>query len=216
MWYSNAGTWTPQNGRWADWSPTLWRCPVCGAEGRVMAADIVIRGGLVVDGTGAPAAPRRRGHHGRPHQRHRRQPRWPHRSRCQRLPCVAGLHRHPHALRRAGLLGSGADPVVFSRRHHCRRGQLWLLDRADPARAPRVDRPDAAKGRGHGCRHAGRRHPVGLRDVPRVSRIGRKPRHGAQLRGLHRAHARCASTCSATRPPTAWRPTTRSTACRAW
>ena len=33
------------------------------------------------------------------------------------------------------------------------------------------------------------RHPVGLRDVPRVPGLGRAARHGAQLRRLHRPHA---------------------------
>ena len=108
------------------------------------------------------------------------------------MPAVAsrraGLHRHPHALRRAGVLGSRADAVVLPRRHHSGRRQLRLLDRADAARAPRADRADAAEGRGHGCRGAGRGHPMGIRDVPRVPRVGRKARHGAQLRRLHRPH----------------------------
>ncbi len=42
----------------------------------------------------------------------------------------ARLHRHPHPLRRAGLLGSGAPAVVVPRRHHRRRRQLRLHDRA--------------------------------------------------------------------------------------
>ena len=100
-----------------------------------MAADLVIRGGTVVDGTGAPgvradvaitggkvseigtgldgkAVARRR----RPRRR-------------------ARLHRHPHPLRRAGLLGPGAHPVLLPRRHHGRR-------RATAASRSRPTRPE--------------------------------------------------------------------------
>ena len=38
---------------------------------------------------------------------------------------------------------------------------------------PRPDRPHAREGRGHGPRVARGRHPVGVRDVPRVPRRGR-------------------------------------------
>ena len=135
-----------------------------------MAADIVIRGGTVFDGSGAPGraadvaiadgvireiGPDLRG-----------EPR----ARRVGLRGRARVHRHPHALRRAGVLGSGAAAVVVPRRHHRGRGQLRLHDRADPARAPRHDRAHARERRGHGPRDAGRGHRVGVRDVPRVPR----------------------------------------------
>ena len=135
---------------------------------RPMPADIVIRGGTVFDGSGAPGRvadvaiadgvireigtePARRA-----------------RARRVGLRGRARLHRHPHPLRRAGVLGSGAAAVVVPRRHHRGRRQLRLRDRADPPRAPRRDRAHARERRGHGPGDAGRGHRLGLRDVPRV------------------------------------------------
>ena len=115
-----------------------------------MPADIVIRGGTVFDGSGAPGraadvaiadgvireiGPNLRGDA---------------RARRVGLRGRARLHRHPHALRRAGVLGSGAAAVVVPRRHHRGRRQLRLHDRADPPRAPRRDRAHARERRGHG------------------------------------------------------------------
>ena len=108
----------------------------------------------MVDGTGAPARARRR------------------RDRRRRIVAIgdgldgdavsstptgrvvdARLHRHPHPLRRAGVLGPGAHAVVLARRHVGRRRQLRLLDRAEPARAPRLDRAHA-RTRSRTCRRA--------------------------------------------------------------
>ena len=49
-------------------------------------------------------------------------------------------------------------------------------------------RPHAAPRRGHEPPHARSRDPVGLRDVPRVPRLRRAPRQRPQLRVLRRAH----------------------------
>ena len=152
--------------------------------------ELVIRGGTVVDGTGAPGpgatSPSSDGRiteigddvstgdAGARRRRPRRRPR---------------LHRHPHALRRPGVLGPGAHPVVLPRRHDRRRRQLRLLDRADPCRAPRPDRPHARERRGHGRRHARRRASRGtIRDLPRVPRRGRAQRAWASTSRRYVGH----------------------------
>ena len=103
-----------------------------------MPADLVIRGGTVYDGSGAPGVVadvavaagviREIG------------PNLTRRSRARRvgLRGHSGLHRHSHALRRTGVLGPGAAAVVVPRRHDCGGGQLRLFDRADAAGAPRA------------------------------------------------------------------------------
>ena len=80
------------------------------------------------------------------------------------------LLRHPHPLRRAGVLGPGAHVVVLARRHVGRRRQLRLLDRADAPRAPRRHRAHAPGSRGHVGAHARRRHRLELRDLRRIPR----------------------------------------------
>ena len=101
----------------------------------------------------------------------------------------AGLHRHPHPLRRPGLLGPGADAVVLPRRHHRGRRQLRVLDRADPARAPRADRPHARERRGHGRRRARRPASRGtFATFPEYLDVGRAPRLGLNFARLHRPH----------------------------
>ena len=97
--------------------------------------------------------------------------------------CVgrAGLHRHPHPLRRPGVLGPGAAAVVVAGRHHGGRRQLRLHHRADPPRAPRRDRAHARERRGHGRRVAHRGDRVGLPDLPRVPGAGAPAGHGHQL-----------------------------------
>ena len=108
--------------------------------------------------------------------------------------CVVapGLHRHPHALRRAGVLGPRAHAVVLPRRHDGGRRQLRVLDRADARRAPRAHRPHARERRGHGRRRARRGHPVGLRDLPRVPGVGRRTTASASTSPPTSATPRCA------------------------
>ncbi len=99
-----------------------------------MTADVVIRGGTVVDGTGAAGRVAdvavTDGHH----LRDRDGPRRPARARRLGPDGDAGLHRHPHALRRPGVLGPGAHAELLARRDDGRRRQLRLLDRARAAR----------------------------------------------------------------------------------
>ena len=98
--------------------------------------DLVIRGGTVVDGTGAPArtadvadhatasSPRWDGSTGRGARGDRRRRRARH----------AGLRRHPHALRRSGHVGRAAHAELLARRHHRGDGQLRRRLRAGGAR----------------------------------------------------------------------------------
>ena len=72
--------------------------------------DLLIRGALLVDGSGAE--PRRGGSRGerRPDRRNRAHQRRGARDRRCRRPCAhAGHHRQPHALRRPDHLGSAAS-----------------------------------------------------------------------------------------------------------
>ena len=100
--------------------------------------DLVIRGGTVVDGTGAPARTAdvaitggtitevgRVDGPAAPRGRRRRPARHPR------------LRRHPHPLRRPGDLGRRPHPVVLARRHHRGAGQLRRRLRPGPARRPR-------------------------------------------------------------------------------
>ena len=154
-----------------------------------MSADVVIRGGTLVDGTGAP---RRRadiaitdgvvsdigtGLDGRREL-----------DAAGHIvsPGFVDIHTHYDA---QVFWDPALSPVLLARRHERGRGQLRVLDRAGATRAPRAARADAATRRGHVPRHAVRRRPVGgLRDVPAVLRRDRVARHAPQLRVLRRPH----------------------------
>ena len=170
--------------------------------------DEVIKGGTVIDGTGAPGRVADVGiRDGRivavgqidedaddRHRRHR-----PHRH--------AGRRRPPHPLRRAAPLGPGRHPVDQPRRHHRHRRQLRLHPRSPAARPGRGRLPaaDDVPGRGHAPPRAaaGRLELGDLRGVPRPARgqdrrqrrLPRGPlrhpplRHGRRLRG-QRGHPR--------------------------
>ena len=161
--------------------------------------DLVIRGGRVVDGTGAPArvadvaiddgviteigtvdgraAPR---------------------ARRRRPARHARLRRHPHASRRAARVGSDRELVVLARRDDDRRRQLRGDVRARAARRPRVPRRDDGVGRGHPAGEHPRRPPVGLGGLRRLPRLARPDPQGRARRRHGRPLARFATTRCAT------------------
>jgi hypothetical protein len=153
--------------------------------------DLLIRGGTVVDGTGAPA---RRGDVGVRN------------GKIAAVGEVAGtaaqtldadgavvapgfvdIHTHYDA----GVLGSHAHRIAVARRDDRGDGQLRLRRRADAAGAP-----FSSYARWRTSRHVDRCHPrrhrprVALRDDPRVPRRGRAARHGDQRRRAGRPHRR--------------------------
>ena len=157
--------------------------------------DRVVRGGTVIDGTGAPGAARRHRHPRRSDRRHRGaaragRGRGRRGRRSHRLP---RLRRPAHPLRHPGLLGPHALAVAVPRRHHGDRRQLRLLRGA--ARADRVGLPhaDARPGRGHAARDAVGGHRLGLdlvRLVPRPPRRHDHPERGLPRRPLGGAAGR--------------------------
>ena len=156
--------------------------------------DLVIRNGLLVDGSGAPSrpadvaidgdrivevtGPERPG--GPPGDRRRRPARHP------------GLRRHPHPLRRPGHLGPGGHPVGLARRDHRRHGQLRRRLRPGRARSPRLADPTHGGRRGHPRHGAGRGDELELGELPRVPRRARAhaPGHGRRGPGAPRRGAR--------------------------
>ena len=147
--------------------------------------DVVIRGGSIVDGTGAPARPRRRRHPRRADRRGRRDRRARDPGdRRRRQDRRARLRRRPHALRRAGVLRHHAEPVTAPRRDDRDRRELRLHDRAARSGARRLPHAHARPGRRHVGVRAGRRRAVGLEVVRRLPRPDR--RHARAQRRLPR------------------------------
>ena len=142
-----------------------------------MTADLVIRNGTVVDGTGGAAAPGRR--------RHRRataSSRWATTSAAGRRELDAdgpagdpGLRRSPHPLRRPGHLGPAAGPVVPPRGDHRGHGQLRRRLRPGGPGPPRLAHRHDGRRRGHPRHRPARGPAVGLGVVPRVPRRPRPP-----------------------------------------
>ena len=182
-----------------------------------MPADLAIRDGTVVDGSGDPGRPAdvaiTGGRieeigpdlHGSTGDR---------RHRVHRRPRV---HRHPHPLRRPGVLGPGPAPLLVPGGHHGGRRQLRLHHRPHPARAPRGHRGQTLENvedMNAGLAHRG--HRVGVRDLPRVPGAGAQSGAPSSTSPATSATARCASTSWATPPTSGPPPPRRSTGCAGW
>ena len=167
-----------------------------------MAHDLVIRNGLVVDGTGAEPVRADVRDRRRPHCRRRRgrRPRDPGDRRGGPVR-HAGLRRHPHASRRAARLGPDRILVLLARRHVGGARQLRRHLRALQAGRSAVPRRDDGVRRGHPGRLDHGRPGLGLGVLRRVPGRRRphaeghqRGRHGRPLRGPHsrdgRARAR--------------------------
>ena len=141
-------------------------------------ADIVIRNGTVVDGTGAAPflgdveVADGRDHRGGARRRARDRGQGDRRRRAARHP---GVRRHPHPLRRPGRPGTRSGAVLAARRHHHRDGQLRRRVRPRRARPPRLAHRPARGRRGHPRHRAGRGPHLGLGDLPRVPGLARPP-----------------------------------------
>ena len=145
--------------------------------------DLVIKGGTVVDGTGAPARTADVAvTDGRITEVGEVDGRGAARDRRRRPARHARLRRHPHALRRSGHVGPAAHAVVLARRHHGRDGQLRRRLRARRARPSRLAHRADGRRRGHSRRRAVSRHPVGVGVVPRVPRHARPSAEGDRHR----------------------------------
>ena len=155
-----------------------------------MKADLVIRGGTVVDGTGAPpfeadvvVAGDRIAAIGR-HDGPAREV-----IDARGKIVTPGLRRRPHAPRRADHLGSARLAVEPARRHLGGRRQLRRRLRAVQAGGPRL--PDVPHGgrRGHPARRHARRAALELGDLPRVPRRARGAAARPQRRRPHQPRA---------------------------
>ena len=104
----------------------------------------------------------------------------------RRAGAGARHHRRPHPLRRADHLGSLRRSLAGARRHHGGDGQLRLHHRALQARRPRPHHAPPHPRRGHVARRAARRHPLGLRELPAISRHAAEPGRRPQRRLLRR------------------------------
>ena len=137
----------------------------------------LIRGGLVVDGTGAPAEVARRRRPRRPHRARRRG-----RARLARAstrpaswwrPGFVDLHTHYDAQLTWDPVG---QPVAAARRHHRLRRQLRVHARPGGRGARRLPDADDGPGRGHAPRGARGRAAVGLDALRRLVRSPRRRR----------------------------------------
>ena len=158
-----------------------------------MAYDLLIKNGLIVDGSGMPAFPRRCRHQerqdrrdrqierrGRPHDRRRRPRRRPR------------LYRQPLPLRRPGHLGSALHLLARAWRHHRDLRQLLVVvgagaqgHRGTAGRVPLLCRSDPDGGVAHGRVRLGDDRPIHgpSRQTPRHQcRQSDRPYRGAPLR----------------------------------
>ncbi len=138
--------------------------------------DLLIRGGTVVDGSGAPAAAGRRGRARRSRggcgrDRRARRPS----DRRRRPPGDAGLRRPPHPLRRPAVVGPDGQSLPAARGDHRDRRQLRIL--TGPGRPRTLSLSGAHDGPRRGHAHRRSRAPrLVVELVRRVARPARRVR----------------------------------------
>ena len=152
------------------WVPCWLGCgrpsPRPTSDERTSMHDLVIRGGTVVDGTGAPTVTADVAiddgvivEVGRVETRGRRE------LDADGLLVTPGLRRRAHPLRRPGHVGPAPHAVVLARRDHRGARQLRRRLRAGRARSSRVAHRADGGCRGHPRQRPLRGHGVGLGDA---------------------------------------------------
>ncbi len=158
-----------------------------------MAHDLVITGGTIVDGTGAPPF---RGDVAIDGDRVAAvgevDPRCTHDRRCGANRGTR-FRRWPHAPRRAARVGPDRLVVVLARRHVGRARQLRCDLRPVPPRRPAVPRRADGVGGGHPRRQHPRRPPVGLGDATASTSRRSTRSHGASTSAAWSGTAQCGS-----------------------
>ncbi len=168
--------------------------------------DLVIRGGTVVDGTGAPARTADvavdDGRISEVGDRSGAQPPATTIDADGLLVTPGWVDIHTHFDGQA-TWDDGAGPQRLARRDHGGHGQLRCRVRAGPTRSSRLAHRSDGRRRGHPRHRPGRGHDVELGELPRVPRRARPPRAGPSTSAPRSPTARCA--------PTSWVSAARAT-----